>query len=87
MATHEMPQLTLRNGLDFSSPRQHVSNDDPHVNGYRNHTGPPPDDVANEVDLLLRIVLRPEADSTDEERPVNWATGIRVRSNKTGIVL
>ena len=52
---------TIGDRLDSSSSSQEIGAKNADVDGERYNTGPPADDVAHEVDLLLGFVLRPEA--------------------------
>src|SRR6266576_6777828 len=48
------------------------------TNEYRqtNGTSPPANNVTSQVDLLLGIGLRPEADTTQYKWPVDWSAGV-----------
>jgi hypothetical protein len=78
---------TIRDWLNSSSSSQEIGAKNADVDGERYNTGPPADDVAYEVDLLLGLVLCPEADPTQEEWPVDRIAGVWVRRRETGIVL
>lgn len=82
-----MSGLTIRNGVDSTASGQQIRANDADVYRESDDTSPPPDDVTNQVDLLLGLVVGPEADTTQEERPVDRAAGIRMRSSETGVVL
>ena len=79
--------LTVVEGLDAASASNQVCANDADVRRDRDDARPPADDVANEVDLLLAIVLCPKADAAEEERPVDRAARIRVRRRQAGVVL
>lgn len=79
--------LTIRYGINASAPGQKVRADDADVNGQSNNACPPPNDVTDEVDLFLRVVLSPEADTTEKEWPIDRVAGVRVRCSETSVVL
>ena len=79
--------LTRRDGLDTTSPGEQVRTEDANKDRDAERRGEPADEVANEVDLLLPLVLRPEADAADEEGPIDRVAGIGMRSGKARIVL
>ena len=57
------------------------------VDGQSDETRPPADKVTDQVNLLLRSGLRPEADTLDEEGPVDGVACVRMRSYETCVVL
>ena len=57
------------------------------VDAHATNGSPPPNQVTDEVDLLLAIVLCPETDTTDEERPVDRVTRVWMRRGESGVVL
>jgi len=79
--------LTIGDRIHATPASQQVRTEDANVDRDSNSRRPPPNNVANKVDLLLGIVLSPEADATDQERPVDGAARIGMRSGKTSIVL
>lgn len=48
---------------------------------------PPANGVANEVDLLTRIILCPEAHTSEKERPVVRLAGVRVAAGQLAVVV
>ena len=78
---------TVRNGLDASPPGQNIRTEDPDEDRRADHTRPPSNQVADEVNLLLSVVLRPERDAGDEERPVERSARVRVRRDEARVVL
>ena len=79
--------LTIGDGIHATPASQQVRTEDADVNRDSNSRCPPPKDVADEVDLLLGIILRPEADAADQERPVDAAARVGMRSGKASVVL
>lgn len=77
----------IRNWVHSTAPRQEIGTEDTNVDGEGNGAGPPADDVTNEVDLLLRVIVSPEADTSEEEWPVDGGTGVRMRGSQTSIML
>lgn len=79
--------LTILDWIDASSPRkcvgQHYTTPDRHASD----ADPPAGDVAHQIDLLLGLVVRPEADTTQQERPAEWLACVWVGGRKTGIML
>lgn len=78
---------TWLNGSDPSPSGEHVRADDTDIDRHRNNAGPPANDISDEVDLLLALALCPEADTTQQERPVDGLTRIRMRRRQTRVVL
>lgn len=48
---------------------------------------PPANGVTQEVDLLASLVVGPEADTTEKERPLNRNTGVRVAAGESVVVV
>ena len=84
-----MTHVTLTFRYSFGAPpsSQDIRTDDTNIDRQRNNTCPPPDKITNQVNLLLGGVLRPEADSTQEERPVDGTARVWVGCSKSRIVL
>lgn len=80
-------RLTFRQRLDVTTARDQVREHDARVERDADDARPPANDVTDEVDLLLALSLRPEADTADEEGPVDGAAGVGVRSGETSVVL
>lgn len=78
---------TWLNGSDPSPPSEHIRADDSNVDRHRNDAGPPADDVTNEIDLLLSLALRPEADTAQQERPVDGLTRVGMRRRQARVML
>ena len=57
------------------------------VDAHATNGSPPPNQVTDEVDLLLAIVLCPETDTTEKEWPVDRSTSVRMGGSQTGVVL
>ena len=65
--------------FNITTTRNHVRQHDASVQRDADDTAPlAAHEVANEVDLLLALLLGPETDTADEERPVNGYTSIRM---------
>lgn len=79
--------FTIRNGVDFSPSRDKVCAKDTDVDAHATHSSPPSDQITDEVNLLLAIVLRPEADTTEKERPIDGSASVRVGSSQSGVML
>ena len=61
----------------YTSPLcKQICTQDTHVQRQGNGASPPPDNIANKVNLLLTLILRPEANTAQEERPVNGGASI-----------
>lgn len=77
---------TVRNRVHSSSPGQCISRE--HADQYRDGEGaePPACNVPDEVNLLLLVVLRPEADPLHQEGPVDRSTRVWVRGGQPRIV-
>ena len=78
---------TLRNRLDVPTPSCEIRASDTNEHAESHDANPPPNRVASEVDLLLLVVISPEADTVQQERPVDGPTGVRVRCSQASIVL
>jgi hypothetical protein len=78
---------TLFDGIEASSPREHIRSNDAHEDTERHGTDPETKQISDHVDLLLVIVVGPETDSAQAERPFNGFTSIRVISSQASIVL
>ena len=80
--------LTIRDGRDPSPSRKRVCRQDANEDRDGHGGEPPADNVADHVDLLPELVVaRPEADAADQERPVQWPRGVRVRVGEACVVL
>jgi hypothetical protein len=79
--------LTIRNGIHAPASRQKVGSKDPDIDRQRNSARPPTNDVTDQINLLLVVVVRPEADTTEKEWPVDGIAGIWMRTGQSCIVL
>lgn len=61
---------TLRDGLNASPSSQKVRTDDTSEDGQRDYASPPADNVADHINLTLRVILCPEGDARKKEGPV-----------------
>lgn len=80
-------RLTFGNRLHTTTTCQKISSQDTDENRNANNASPPAGEVTDEVDLLLAFILRPEADTADEEGPVEGTTGVWMGSGESGVVL
>lgn len=71
--------LTSIKRIDTSANRHLIGEENSRENSQDGRSEPPSKWVAHEVDLALGRVLRPETDSTKQERPLNWLGSVRVR--------
>jgi hypothetical protein len=85
-STHAIP-LTILNRVKTTPSREGVSCHDASENGQPNDTEPPARNVANKVDLLLLVVVRPEADTAQYERPIERAACVGMVSGESRVVL
>jgi len=77
----------IRDELFATSPTDEVADDHADIDEDTGRGRPPANHVANKVNLLLGVVLRPEGDAGEEVRPRNWIRSVRVRRSQAGIVL
>jgi hypothetical protein len=70
--------LTNWNRVYTPPPRKQICTKDTYVQRQSKGAGPPPNNIANEVDLLLVLILRPETNTSQEERPVYGGTCVRM---------
>lgn len=78
---------TIRDRIQRATPGNQIRANDTNEDGQPNNASPPADDIANEVDLLVGSIVRPEADTADEERPVDRSTSVGMRCRQTSVVL
>lgn len=79
--------LTILDRVNSSSSRQCICQHDTTPDRHASHAQPPANDIAHQVDLLPRFVVRPEADTTQQEWPAEGLTRVWVGRRKTGIML
>ncbi len=80
-------RLTFGNRLNATTTCQEVSSKDTDEDRNANNASPPARKVTDEVDLLLAFILRPEADTADEEGPVEGTAGVWMGSGESCVVL
>lgn len=73
--------------MTASSSRQRIRQHNPTPDRHGSYADPPAHNVTHQVDLLPRLVVRPETYSTQEEWPTKWLTRIRMGRSQAGIVL
>lgn len=78
--------LTFIETVDAAALGELVCANDAGEDREETASDPPTDRVAEEVDLLSGVVLGPEADSTEEEWPLDGLTGIGMAAGE-GIVV
>lgn len=79
-------KLTFVQSIHAASQRQLIRANHTCKDRQETASQPPPDWISEEVDLLAGIVLRPEANTTQEERPLEGFTRVRVLTGE-GIVM
>lgn len=82
-----MMMLTILKGIHVPPASHEVGTKDTNVDGKSHHADPPADHIAYEVDLLLVGTVGPEADTSEEERPVERTAGVRMRGGEASVVL
>ena len=91
MSTHgpkrTRSKLTIGDRDDSTPASQLIRTQDTNEDRQCHHASPPSDDVTNHVDLFLSVVLGPEADTTEQKRPVDGTTSVRMRRRETRVVL
>lgn len=78
MDNREDGGLTILDWVDTPPPRQRIGKHDPAPNRHGRNTQPPPNNVPHQIDLLPRVIIRPEADPTQEEWPAERFGRVRV---------
>ena len=86
-ASERNNQLTFRDRFDAPAASEEVGTENADEDRHAERAREPSDQVADEVDLLLAIVLCPEADTTEKEWPVDRSTSVRMGGSQTGVVL
>jgi hypothetical protein len=72
-------RLTIRNGIHSTAPCNQVGPENSNKDCDADDARPPANQIADEIDLLLSVVLCPKADAHEEEWPVDGITGVRMR--------
>ncbi len=80
-------KLTVFDRVQSSSSSKGVCANHTNKDGQTDNAKPPAGDIANEVDLLLLLVVSPEADTTEYEWPIERTAGIRVLASEARVVL
>ena len=71
-------KLTFGNWIDCTATGDQICTKNTNIDGEGEYARPPSYQVTDEVDLLLALILGPEADSTEEERPIDRCARIRM---------
>ena len=79
-------KLTLFKSIGSTPKRQLISTNDTSKDRKKTARNPPPNRVTQEIDLLASVVLGPEANSPQQERPLEGLTGVRVTAGQ-GVVV
>ena len=78
--------LTTIHGVKSAAERELISQDNASIDSQNTASKPPSNGVTKEVDLLASVVLRPEAHTTQQERPLIRQRGIGVAACKLVVV-
>ena len=79
--------LTFIKAVNTTPLRQLVCTNDSCEDGKQTACNPPADGISKEIYLLPCIILCPEADTTEQERPLNRLTGIRMTTCQRIVVI
>lgn len=79
--------LTSIERINTTTLRKLVGADDTSKDGKQTAGQPPAKRVTEEVNLLSGIILGPEADTTEQERPLDWHTGVRMAAGQSVVVV
>lgn len=82
-----MGRLTDIKRISTTTERKLVRGDNTNVHSQQRRRKPPPNRVTKEVNLRARIIVRPEADTTQEERPVERLASVRVAARQGVVVV
>lgn len=77
---------TFFKSVDSTTESELIGSEDTDKNREQTAAKPPSNGVSKEVDLLSGVVLCPEADTTKQEGPLEWLTGVRMAARQ-GIVM
>lgn len=69
-------KLTFGDRVDCSATGDQICTENTNIDGEGEHARPPSYQVTDKVDLLLALILCPETDSTEEERPIDWCARV-----------
>lgn len=73
-------------GVHAAAQGKLVRSDDTSIDSQDTAGNPPTDRVTEEVDLLTGVVLSPEADTTEKERPLVRMGSVRVAAGQLAVV-
>jgi hypothetical protein len=85
-----IPQARAHGGGEGSivtALRKEVRTEDADEDGQRDYASPPGDNIADEINLLLILVLGPEGNTGNKEWPVDRSTGVWVGGRQASVVL
>lgn len=74
-------------GINATALRKLVGTNDAGKDSQQAAYEPPSKWVTEEVDLLLCVVVGPEADTTKKEGPLDWETGVGVAAGQSVVVV
>ena len=80
-------ELTSIERIHATAHRDLVREQDSSKDSEDGRREPPPNRVSEEVNLLSRVVLGPETDSTQQERPLNRLRRVRVTGRERVVVV
>lgn len=78
---------TLVESIDTTTLRELVGEKNTGKDGEQTAAQPPAKRVTKEVNLLARVVLGPETDTTEQERPLDGHAGIGVAAGESVVVV
>lgn len=79
--------LTLVERLNAAAKGELIGSDDASKDSEKSRCQPPAKRVTKEVDLLAGIILGPEGDTTEQERPRDRLGSVRVRAGQSVVVV
>src|SRR3569833_4333566 len=77
---------SVMQGIHATTKRELIGSDDARVDGEQAASDPPSHGVSEEVDLLARVVVGPEADASEQERPLVGKRRVRAAAGQLVVV-
>lgn len=73
--------------VNTTAQRYLISEKNTGINSEKTASEPPANGIAQEVNLLARLTLSPEAHTTEQERPLVRVASIRVAAGKLAVMV
>lgn len=74
-------------GINATAERNLIGTNDTGIDSQQTAGKPPANRVSEEVDLLASLILSPEADTSEQERPLVRLAGVRMAAGELVVVV